>query len=102
MRPYVLLLAGLVLAVSNVATATERSPACEKTERSKVERARFSSKTDPEPGHTRGKVEDDVWQDLRWREKAVEARTEREVRSRRHERESPEPMEPEVGVPDRF
>jgi hypothetical protein len=101
MRPFALLLSLLLFAVSNVATATERSPACEKTERASAPRATAPSKTDPEPGHNRGKVEDGAWQETRWKEKAVEARTERVVRSRGEGRVRPEPMEREVGVPDR-
>lgn len=69
-------------------------------------RTNAAAKKDPEPGPAKGKVEDGVWQKTRWKEKSIEASTEKEVRRKisrtREERVRPAPSEREIGVPDRF
>lgn len=55
--------------------------------------SRVAEKRDPEVGPLKGKVDDGLWQRMRWEEKSVEAR--KEVRLERL-------REPEVRIPDRF
>lgn len=61
-----------------------------------------SSKTEPEPEHLKAKIDKGLWQRLRWHEKSLNARSEKELQRKLREAVKQEPSERDVDLPDRF